>query len=226
MKRLVFISLSLVLLLILIPSCITVQTPASLITQPVGQAPVIGTFNSSPSAINPGGTSNLSWNVTGANSVSIDQGIGLVNASGSMTIEPASSTVYTISATNSAGTVTGSSLTTVNSFSQVPYNNGYNATTVGTSPVIIEFSGNPSIINSAGTSNLSWNVTGANSVSIDNGIGQVNASGAMAVSPATSTTYTIIATNYNGTVNSSATIIINAGGISGTSSTGTDTIWH
>jgi hypothetical protein len=69
-------------------------------------------------------------------------------------------------------------------------------------------------------------VTGADSASIDNGIGQVNASGTMAVSPATSTTYTIIAANYNSTVTSSTTIIVNAGGISGTSSTGTDTIWH
>jgi hypothetical protein len=108
LKRFGFLSLSLLLLLILIPSCITVQPPA-------GPPSVIGIFSSNPSAINPGGTSNLSWNVIGANSVSIDQGIGPVNASGTMVVSPATSTVYTISATNSAGTVTRSVVTTVNS---------------------------------------------------------------------------------------------------------------
>jgi hypothetical protein len=120
LKRLVFLSLSLALVLILIPSCITIQPPASWITPPVGQPSVIGTFSSSPSAINPGGTSNLSWSVTGANSVSIDQGIGLVNASGTRVVSPATSTVYTISATNSAGTVTRSAVTTVSSASLPP----------------------------------------------------------------------------------------------------------
>jgi hypothetical protein len=107
LKRLVFLSLSLLTLLILIPSCVTVQPQAA-------QPSVIGAFTSSPSAINAGGTSNLSWNVTGANSVSIDQGIGVVNASGSMPISPSTSTVYTLSATNSAGTVFKSATTTVN----------------------------------------------------------------------------------------------------------------
>jgi hypothetical protein len=120
LKRVIFLSLSIVLLLILIPSCITVQPPATLITPPSGMAPVIGTFTSGPSTINPGGTSNLVWNVTGANSVSIDHGIGLVNAWGSMAISPATSTVYTLSATNSVGTVTSSAVTTVNPTQVLP----------------------------------------------------------------------------------------------------------
>jgi hypothetical protein len=106
LKKFGFLSLSL-LLLILIPSCVTVQIQAE-------QPPVIGTFSSSPSAINPGGTSNLVWNVTGANTVSIDNGIGLVSAVGAKVISPTTSTVFTISATNSTGTVTRSVVTTVN----------------------------------------------------------------------------------------------------------------
>jgi hypothetical protein len=109
LKRFVFISLSL-LLLILVPGCVTFQT-----APPAGQPSVIGAFSSNPSAINPGGTSILLWNVTGANSVSIDQGNGQVAVAGTMVVSPAASTVYTISATNSAGTVTRSAVTTVNS---------------------------------------------------------------------------------------------------------------
>ena len=92
MKRLVFLSL-LLLLLFLIPGCFTFQTPAPVTVPPAATPSVIGSFSSNPSTINPGGTSNLSWNVTGATSVSIDQGIGLVDAVGTRTVSPAVSTV-------------------------------------------------------------------------------------------------------------------------------------
>ncbi len=111
MKRFVFLSLSL-LLLVLIPGCITVQPQASNPFLPIGTPPVIGDFSNNPSAINSGGTSTLSWNVTGANSVSIDQGIGRVDVAGTRVVSPTASTVYTISATNSTGTVTRSATTT------------------------------------------------------------------------------------------------------------------
>ena len=114
MKRSVFLALSLLLLLVFIPGCFTFQTQPSPVTPPSG-TPLVGTFSSNPAAINPGGTTTLMWNVTGANSVSIDNGIGQVSAVGARVISPATSTVYTISATNSAGTVTRSVVTTVNS---------------------------------------------------------------------------------------------------------------
>ncbi len=117
MKRFVFLSLSLLLLLLLIPGCFALPAPAPNPVPPVGTPSVIREFSSTPSAINAGGTSSLLWNVTGANSVSIDQGIGLVNVAGTMLVSPAKSTVYTISATNAAGTVTRSATTTVNSAS-------------------------------------------------------------------------------------------------------------
>jgi hypothetical protein len=113
-KKLFIVSLAVLALLILVPGCITVQPPASLITPLSAMPPIIGTFSSNPSTINSGSTSTLLWNVVGANSVSIDQGVGLVNAVGATLVAPAASTVYTISASNSAGTVTKSLVTTVN----------------------------------------------------------------------------------------------------------------
>ncbi|MGD0352283.1 MAG: hypothetical protein ABSB38_02100 [Dehalococcoidia bacterium] len=107
MKRFVFLSLSLLLLLFLIPGCLTVPS--------VGTPPVIIEFSNNPSTINAGDTSILFWAVTGATSVSIDQGIGQVNVAGTRVVSPTASTVYTISATNSAGTITRSAVTTVNS---------------------------------------------------------------------------------------------------------------
>ena len=106
MKRFVFLSLALILLLILIPGCFTVPSAAT--------PPVIVEFNNNPSTINAGETSILFWAVTGATSVSIDQGIGQVNVAGTRVVSPTTSTVYTISATNPSGTITRSTVTTVN----------------------------------------------------------------------------------------------------------------
>jgi hypothetical protein len=195
LKKIAFLSLSL-LLLILIPGC-----SPSAATPPAGQLPVIGAFSSNPSAVNSGSSSVLFWKVVGATSVSIDQGIGQVDLAGIKVVSPATSTVYTLTATNSAGTVTGSAVTNVNMAPLPP---------VGASPVIREFSNSPATINSGDTSILFWSVTGATSVSIDQGIGQVAFVGIKVVSPATSTVYTLSATNSAGTVTGATVTTVNS----------------
>ena len=82
---------------------------------PIGASPVIKEFSNNPSTINSGDSSILFWSVTGATSVSIDQGIGRVDFVGIRVISPTISTVYTISASNSAGTVSRSAVTMVSS---------------------------------------------------------------------------------------------------------------
>jgi len=114
LKKIAVLSLSL-LLLILIPGCFIIQTPPPATTPPVGTSPVIVVFSNNPSTISAGGKSTLLWNVTGATSVSIDNGIGQVDVAGIREVSPAASTIYTLMAINSAGTATRSALTTVNS---------------------------------------------------------------------------------------------------------------
>jgi len=195
LKKIVFLSLSVLLLLVLIPGCVTSQTPPTATTPPV-----IGAFSSNPSAVNSGNPSVLFWKVTGATSVSIDQGIGQVDVAGVKVVSPVTSTVYTLTATNSAGTVTGSTVTNVNSVPLPPAG----------IPVIKVFSSNPSAVNSGSPSALFWNVTGATSVSIDQGIGKVDFVGIKVVSPAISTAYTLTATNSAGTVTQSAVTTVNS----------------
>jgi hypothetical protein len=55
----------------------------------------------------------LSWTVTGANSVSVDQGIGNVALSGSTTISPTATATYVITASNAAGSNTAGCQVTV-----------------------------------------------------------------------------------------------------------------
>lgn len=55
-----------------------------------------------------GETATLSWSVSNATKVEIDQGIGVVEASGSRQVAPTSNTTYTLTATNNDGSVTKS----------------------------------------------------------------------------------------------------------------------
>ena len=79
---------------------------------PPASAPT-ATLSASPSTIERGQSSTLSWTTTGATSVSIDQGIGDVSTSGSRTVSPSSSTTYTLSAKGEGGTTTATARITV-----------------------------------------------------------------------------------------------------------------
>jgi hypothetical protein len=74
-------------------------TPVETVPTPVIQAWV------APAVIAPGGSARLSWDVSNATSVSIDQGIGVVPLSGSRQVSPDTTTIYSITAYFAAGTV-------------------------------------------------------------------------------------------------------------------------
>src|SRR5262245_47015548 len=81
---------------------------------PPASAPT-ATLSASPSTIERGESSTLSWTTTGATNVSIDQGIGDVSTSGSRSVSPSSSTTYTISAKGEGGSASASTRITVTS---------------------------------------------------------------------------------------------------------------
>ena len=74
--------------------------------------PTISSFTAEPSSITEGGSSTLSWVVTDATSISINQGIGTVTGT-STTVSPTTTTTYILTATNSAGTTTNTVSVTV-----------------------------------------------------------------------------------------------------------------
>ena len=83
---------------------------------PGNDPPVVNSFTASSSTITPGENIILTWNVSNATTVSINQGIGTVAApSGSTTVTPVSTTIYTLTATNSAGSSTATLTVTVGS---------------------------------------------------------------------------------------------------------------
>jgi hypothetical protein len=90
------------------------QVLTTVIVIPKGiSQPVINSFNASPGIINPGGSSTLSWDVSGAATVSIDQQIGNVGSSGDRVVFPPATATYILTATNVVGTVTATAQVTV-----------------------------------------------------------------------------------------------------------------
>jgi hypothetical protein len=161
------------------------------IVTPAAQAPVINSFDANPSNITSGESSTLSWSTTGAVTASIDQGIGSVAVSGSRAVMPNTTTLYKLTATNSTGTsITATTQVIVSGTSTPP--------TPGGKPVINYFTASPSPIYAGNSAKLSWDVSNATSVNIDHGVGNVDSAGSIAVSPATSTTFTLTATNGKG----------------------------
>jgi len=80
-----------------------VLTTVIVVPSEVGQ-PVVNLFEASPGIINPGGSSTLSWDVSGATTVLIDQQVGNVALSGNRVVVPTRTTTYTLTATNAIGT--------------------------------------------------------------------------------------------------------------------------
>jgi len=76
--------------------------------------PIINSFSADPTTITVGESSVLSWSITDANSVTINNGVGSVTFSGNTMVNPVVTTTYTLTATNSTGSVTAMITVTVN----------------------------------------------------------------------------------------------------------------
>ena len=78
-----------------------------------GTAPAISSFTATPPSIAPGASTTLTWSVSGATSLSIDEGVGAVTGKTSIAASPSTTTTYTLTATNAAGSSSASAKVTV-----------------------------------------------------------------------------------------------------------------
>lgn len=72
------------------------------------EPPAILLFSATPPEINHGESTTLKWSIKDATSITIDQGVGEVAATGSVELSPAKTIAYTLTATNTGGTVSKS----------------------------------------------------------------------------------------------------------------------
>lgn len=171
--------------------------------------PVIHYFTANPSPITGGQSSTLKWDVSGANTVGLTApGFKVLHPLGTtdqLQVSPTATKVYTLTATNSAGTVTDTATVTVTG-SAPP----------GGLPVINYFTANPPSISPGQPVTLSWQVT---NVVIPYAIlltapGFTSAGKALVavdqlqVFPTSTTTYTLAITKPAGTVTATATVTV------------------
>jgi peptidoglycan-associated lipoprotein len=83
-------------------------------------APVITEFVAEPSSIERGQAATLRWSVSNANQISIDQGIGTVDASGNRRVFPNNTATYTLTANGPGGRATRSATVTVSAPAPAP----------------------------------------------------------------------------------------------------------
>src|SRR5579864_1556124 len=81
---------------------------------PKPQPPRIDTFAAEPATIERGQSSTLRWSVASATNMSIDQGVGAVQANGTRQVSPGNSTTYTLTVSGSGGMDSRSVTVTVN----------------------------------------------------------------------------------------------------------------
>jgi hypothetical protein len=155
-------------------------------------SPQIVRFAADPNTIPAGGSVTLSWSTNNASTVAITPNVGTVTANGSTTVSPAATTTYTLTATNSAGSVTATATVTVSGSSI---------------PQIVTFVATPQNISPGQSTKLCWQVTGSTNISIAPGVGtNLNSNDCATVSPATTTTYTLTATNAAGQIQGNVTV--------------------
>ena len=162
-------------------------------------APTIGTFSASPMSIIAGSSTTLNWATTGATGIAVTPGtFASTSASGSVVLSPTATTTYTLTATNSTGTAASILTVTV---------------TQPTLPTISSFTASPTSITLGGISTLSWTTSGATTLNIAPGnLASTSASGTVNVSPETTTTYVLTATNAAGSVTASAKVALTSTG--------------
>lgn len=146
--------------------------------------PVINRFSVKPASIAPGDKAVLSWDVSDALSVSLNQGIGRVETTGSIEVSPNIQTVYVLTAVNQKGSA--AARVTLNIQGE------------GTEklPVILEFRSDPAVPKRGQPARLRWTTRGATQVTINNV--PVSASGDKMIRLEEPTTFQIIVTNSYG----------------------------
>lgn len=168
----------------------------------VGLLPKIHEFGATPSVIGQGEIAYLRWSVSNADTVFIDNGIGNVALKGTMPVSPNNTAFYTLTARNFAGEAAARTQIIVRSTQTT-----HLPVPPVTQPTIVSFYADRLIITPGDTVTLSWEVLGASEVTLSP-IGRVNTRDTITLSPATTTTYVLTATNPAGKSEAGITITV------------------
>jgi len=148
--------------------------------------PRVVSFTASPTTIQAGQASTLTWNVENADSVSIST-LGTVQSRGTQDVRPTQTVTYALTATNRAGTATANATVTVT------------AGPGGTPVALAACTATPSTSAKPGDPVvLSYTATNATGLTIS-GVTGATIAGPVTVNPTGNTSYTVTATGANNT---------------------------
>ena len=171
------------------------------VTVVTGKADILR-FEADPALIEPGQSTTLHWETSGASAIKIDAlGSGTVYegslATGTVDVQPTTSTTYRI---------------TIEGDDSGPKTQEANVL-VGAQPQVVSFSADAAQITEGQSTTLRWQVENADSVEIRDQadtmiVSNGAATGNVPVSPTVETTYTLIATSAVGTTQQSTTVTV------------------
>ncbi|MBN1375342.1 MAG: hypothetical protein JXA01_04230 [Dehalococcoidia bacterium] len=136
----------------------------------------------------------IKWDVQNSTDIIIEPNIGVVEPAGSIDFTtPPMTTIYKLTATNAQDSIIATTTLTISG--DLPGRD---------SPVIKQFTANPHIIKKGESTTLLWMTVAASAVTFEGKT--VPAEGNIQVSPAETTTYTLVATSSDGTQYQSLTV--------------------
>jgi hypothetical protein len=189
-------------------------------TVTVGTAVAITGFSAGSGTITAGASTTLLPSFVNATGASVDTGIGAVASGSAVTVAPAATTTYTLTAQGLNGPVTRTLTVTVvpapgiATFTATPATLATGASaqltatfiTVVPAPVINSFTAAPTSLAAGQSTTFSWAATGATAYSINNGVGTVTGPSAIFVPPTGTTTYRLTASSTYGSASAQVTV--------------------
>ncbi|WP_051309765.1 putative Ig domain-containing protein [Desulfogranum japonicum] len=168
----------------------TVTDSVTITVIPSDQPPIVH-LSVSPGNILAGNSTVLSWDSSYADQIIIEPDIGLVDTAGSITVFPGNTTAYTVTATGPGGTIIERMIVTV----------------IHPSPALT-LTVEPAGISAGESAVLSWESTGADTVTFNQGIGTVPSQGSLTVSPEVTTQFTATANGLGGSVSHNISVTV------------------
>ena len=170
---------------------ITATGPGGVATSSVTVAypyPIV-TFSADRETLDEGETATLTWSSSNVDTCTIDQGVGDVSPAGSVVVDPAQTTTYTITASGPGGTIK-------------------NKVTLTCLAPTASIQADPATIIEGQTTTLSWQTEHAATMVMEPLPGQVATEGNITVTPAVTTTYTFTASGRGGTASAETTVTV------------------
>jgi hypothetical protein len=185
--------------------------PSSAVVTVAAKAVPTATLSASSTSITAGGSSTLTWSSTNSTACTASGGwTGTLATSGTKTVSPTSTTAYNLTCIGTQGVSSPASVTVSV------------AAVTTTPPPTATLSASPASIASGASSTLTWSSANATACTGSGGwSGALATSGTRAVSPSSTTSYSIACTNAKGTsASATASVTVTASTSGGGSGTG------